>query len=136
MRSGKPMQAPSSNHPGSQVAIASPSHITILETDQPNIVESLSQEALSGSSTSTPKAPEFEETSMNSTPIEWINDEVRELESDFWEQIILPPLEDVSITRNLEAMSIVSSGFELPEIYSLPESSTDGYLIYDNLWEN
>ncbi|KAK4753264.1 hypothetical protein SAY87_022062 [Trapa incisa] len=122
---------------------ASASSSTPAWLDNPNILESLPQEeALSGSSASPSPAPEFEETSKESTPpIQWTdNNEARDLELDYWNNIALPPLEDAYAEWDIGSICAASFGLELelPQFYSLqlPESSVDGHLFYDNLWEN
>ncbi|KAK4804246.1 hypothetical protein SAY86_004063 [Trapa natans] len=122
---------------------ASASSSTPAWLDNPNILESLPQEeALSGSSASPSPAPEFEETSKESTPpIQWTdNNEARDLELDYWDNMALPPLEDAYAEWDIGSICAASFGLELelPQFYSLqlPESSVDGHLFYDNLWEN
>ncbi|KAK4787691.1 hypothetical protein SAY86_011524 [Trapa natans] len=107
--------------------------------DDRGILESLPEELMSDSSTSSGQAPGFEETSKESTPIEWTdNNGAMDLELDRWENAALHPLEleDAYPEWDMGSICAASYGFELPQCHSpQPESSTEGYLFYDNLWQ-
>ncbi|KAK4746399.1 hypothetical protein SAY87_012711 [Trapa incisa] len=107
--------------------------------DDRGILESLPEELMSDSSTSSGQAPGFEETSKESTPIEWTdNNGAMDLELDRWENAALHPLEleDAYPEWDMGSICAASYGFELPQCLSpQPESSTEGYLFYDNLWQ-
>ncbi|OWM85693.1 hypothetical protein CDL15_Pgr029116 [Punica granatum] len=157
VRSEKSTQAPhTNNRTSSQLAAPLPPATVSVKSDHPKIFESLSEETLtmSSSGSSTWKAFELQETSANSLPInDWVNNEAswsvqiagkstlleavsKGLELDYWEEMILPPLEDVSLAEDFDAMFWVSPGLVLPAAdCSLPKFSTDEYLVYDNLWE-
>lgn len=146
MGSEKSARAPT-NHPRSQVAVVPPPNTKPSNNCHPNILESSSQVAGLGTSPSTSKALESEETSKNSLPTVGIDNKVvgdsddvsssilpeavEGMELDLWEKIFLSPRED-----DFETMFMASSWLELPVNYCPANSSTDGYLVYDNLWEN
>ncbi|OWM85694.1 transcription factor MYB8-like [Punica granatum] len=146
------------NRTSSQLAAPLPTAIESVKSDYPIIFESLSEEtsmSSSGSRTSTWKAFELQETSINSLAInDWVNKEAswdaeiagkstllevanKELDLDYWEEMILPPQEEASLEEDFDSMFMVSSGLLPPAAdCSYPEFSTDGHLVYDNLWEN
>lgn len=142
MRSENSVLAPSTSDGDSPLPVSPSPNNTSMKIGQFNILESLSEEATPDPSRSAAET----ETSGNSSPADWVDNEVRSSDdagrsmfrgaaegprSDFWEEMILSPLDE-----EVEAMFMVSSMLEQPPDYSLPESSANGYLIYDNLWES
>ncbi|KAK4783724.1 hypothetical protein SAY86_018092 [Trapa natans] len=94
----------------------------------PNILESLSQETMLGSASTTP--------SKGPAPVQRMDDEACR---DYWDKIILPPLGNVyQETWNMESMLIEATScglVQVPQIWPLQESLSEGHLTYiDNLW--
>ncbi|KAK4787295.1 hypothetical protein SAY86_011128 [Trapa natans] len=136
MRSENSMHKPTDGR--SSEAPPPPSSTATARKDRPGVLESLPQEAMSDSSASSRQAPEFEEASKESTstPIEWTdNNGAVDLELDHWENATLHPLELEYAYPDWDIDSIyaASYGFELHS--PQPESLTDGFLFYDNLWQ-